>query len=223
MTKVAALKSVTNATNGAAEIISHSEPYTVSVQLTGSADFLFHRWNCEAVDEKAKAAKNSKAKKTDDIESYVYRNEAGELCIPGEYLRQSIIHAAKFKQDPRSPRKSAMDLYKAGVVALTALAPISSAGSGVVRQDAARNGEAGTFATTWDYEDRRRVVIQRNGVNRVRPAMRAGWVAEFELMVLVPEYITTSDLLDTISTAGRLVGIGDFRPTYGRFGVTRFE
>lgn len=244
MTKVAALKSVANTTNGAAEIIAHSEPYTVSVQLTGSADFLFHRWNCEAVDEKARAAKNSKAKKTDDIESYVYRNDVGELCIPGEYLRQSIIHAAKFKQDPRSPRKSAMDLYKAGVVALTALAPVVSAslrlgadgrcqvGKGVAcrggeRQAAgageAWTGMAGQFATTWDYEDRRRVVIQRNGVNRVRPAMRAGWVAEFELMVLVPEYITTSDLLDTISTAGRLVGIGDFRPTYGRFGVTRFE
>lgn len=87
----------------------------------------------------------------------------------------------------------------------------------------ARHDEAGFFVTTWDYEDRRRVVVQRNGVNRIRPAMRAGWKAEFELMVLVPEYIQTSDLHDAISTAGRLVGIGDFRPTYGRFAVTRFE
>lgn len=225
-TAVQGLRAVSEATNGAAEIIGHSEPYTVSVQLTGSADLLLHRWNCEAVDEKAKAAKNSKAKKTDDINSYVYRNEAGELCIPGEYLRQSIIHAAKFKQDPRSPRKSAMDLYKAGVVALTALAPITpwgKASNGEAPLGEACKGKAGQFATTWDYEDRRRVVIQRNGVNRVRPAMRAGWVAEFELMVLVPEYIQTGDLLDTISTAGRLVGIGDFRPTYGRFSVTRYE
>lgn len=226
-----AVKAVSEVTNGAAEIIGAGEPYSVLVELTGTADFLFHRWNCEAVEEKSKAAKNSKAKKTDDVESYVYRNEAGELCIPGEYLRQSIIHAAKFKQDPRSPRKSAMDLFKAGVVALTALAPIHRSGlelpgrsrHGVVLSGDAGSGVAGQFATTWDYEDRRRVVIQRNGVNRVRPAMRAGWRAEFELMVLVPEYIQTGDLLDTISTAGRLVGIGDFRPTYGRFSVTRYE
>lgn len=204
MTKAAALKVVAqDKTNGAAAAIALCEPYTVSVAIEGSADFLFHRWNCEAVEEKAKAAKGSDAKKSDDIESYVYRTEAGELAIPGEYLRQSIIHAAKFRQDPRSPRKSAMDLFKAGVVALT---PLASVGQ-----------------TTWDYEDRRRVVIQRNGVNRVRPALRAGWKAEFELMVMTPEYIDRSMLNETIATAGRLIGVGDFRPTYGRFQVVGFQ
>jgi archaeosine-15-forming tRNA-guanine transglycosylase len=162
---------------------------------------LFHRWNPEAVEEKAKAAKNSRSKKTDDIESYVYRNEAGELCIPGEYLRQAIIHAAKYRQDPRSTRKSAMDLYKAGVQSLT---PLASLG-----------------LEKWDYEDKRRVVIQRSAVNRVRPAMKAGWKATFELMVGLPEYIHPNDLRDVITNAGRLVGLGDFRPTYGRFAISQ--
>lgn len=190
-------------TNGGASAIATCEPYTCTVSIKGTADFLFHRWNCEAVAEKAKAAKNSAAKKTDDIESYVYRNDAGELCVPGEYLRQSMIHAAKFRQDPRSPRKSAMDLYKAGVVALTNLASLG--------------------CNAWDYEDRRRVVIQRNGVNRVRPAMREGWQATFDVMVMLPEYISPADLNDIISTAGRLIGVGDFRPTYGRFQVIAFS
>jgi hypothetical protein len=190
-------------TNGGASAIAATEPYTCTVTICGTADFLFHRWNCEAVAEKAKAAKNSVAKKTDDIESYVYRNGDGELCVPGEYLRQSVIHAAKFRQDPRSPRKSAMDLYKAGVVTLT---PLASLG-----------------CKAWDYEDRRRVVIQRNGVNRVRPAMREGWRATFDVMVMLPEYIAPSDLNDVIATAGRLIGVGDFRPTYGRFQVTAFS
>lgn len=189
-------------TNGGKNTIEASQPYVVSVTLEGTADLLFHRWNPDAVDEKAKAAKGSKAKKSDDIESYVYRNDDGELCVPGEYLRQAIIHAAKFRQDPRSPRKSAMDLYKAGVVALTQLA---SLGKG-----------------TWDYEDRRRVVVQRNGVNRTRPAMKSGWKANFELLVNLPEYIPPRDLHDVVSAAGRLIGIGDFRPTYGRFAVTKW-
>lgn len=199
MNKVIALSEVTN---GARDTIEASIPYTAAVTIQGAADFLFHRWNCEAVDEKAKAAKGSKAKKSDDIESYVYRNDAGELCIPGEYLRMAIIGAAKFRQDPRSPRKSAMDLFKASVISLT---PLASLGT-----------------DKWDYEDRRRVVIQRNGVNRVRPAMRAGWKVTFDLMINLPEYVDRNVLRETIEQAGRLIGIGDFRPTYGRFGITQF-
>lgn len=191
------------ATNGGAATIEAGIPYRVAVQLTGAADLLFHRWNSQAVDEKAKAAKNSKAKKTDDIESYVYRNEAGELCIPGEYVRQAIVYAAKFRQDPRSPRKSAMDLYKAGVVPLTIL--------------------ASTGKTTWDYEDTRRVVVQRSGINRTRPALKAGWKAAFEFLILTPEYIGPMDLHAVLTQAGTLIGIADFRPTFGRFGVTSYE
>ena len=76
-------------------------PYSVAVTVQGNSDFLFHRWNCESVAEKSLAAKGSKAKKTDDLESYVYRNDNGNLAIPGEYLRQAAIETAKYKQDPR--------------------------------------------------------------------------------------------------------------------------
>lgn len=190
-------------TNGAFETINASIPYSVHLTLTGVADLLFHRWNCESVDAKAKAAKNSKAKKSDDVETYVWRNEEGELCLPGEYLRQSIIHAAKYKQDPRSPRKSAMDLFKAGIVASTQLASLG--------------------VKDWDYLDTRRVTIQRNGINRTRPAMRHGWKADFVLEVLTPEYIESPLLMEVLTTAGRLIGLGDFRPTFGRFAITHYE
>ena len=54
-------------------------------------------------------------------------------------------------------------------------------------------------------------------------AMRAGWKAEFVLEILTPEYIDPTLLQDVTNTAGRLVGVGDFRPTYGRFFIDRFE
>ncbi len=190
-------------TNGAKTTVEGGIPYRVLVELAGTTDLLFHRWNPEAVDEKAKAAKNSKAKKTDDIESYVYRDDKGHLCIPGEYVRGAVITAAKFRQDPRSPRKSAMDLYKAGIVSLMPL--------------------ASTGAKDWDYLDTRRVVIQRSAVNRTRPALKAGWKAAFEFLILTPEYIAPMDLHAVLTQAGTLVGIADFRPTYGRFGITNFE
>lgn len=190
-------------TNGAASTIEMTQPYTAIVKIEGVSDILFHRWNVEGIDEKAKAAKGSKAKKTDDIASYVYRNEAGELCLPGEYLRMAIVNAAKFKQDPRSPRKSAFDLMKAAVINLT---PLASLG-----------------VKDWDYEHRCRVTIQRNGITRSRPAMKAGWKAEVQLMVNLPEYVSPQLLNELIVNAGRLIGVGDFRPTYGRFVVTSFD
>lgn len=189
--------------NGGESAIEFSYPYSVAVTVEGSCPILFHRWNCDAVEAKAKAAKGSAAKKNDDIESYVYRNEAGEICLPGEYLRQSIIMAAKFRQDPRSPRKSAMDLFKAAVISLTDLASLG--------------------ATEWDFEDRRRVTVQRNGITRIRPAMREGWKATVQLMVNIPEYVSPTLLRSVLDDAGRLVGVGDFRPTYGRFTVSNWE
>lgn len=178
-------------------------PYFVDCTVEGVSDLLFHRWNSDAIEEKAAAPKNSLAKRSDNLEAYVYRTDEGEIAMPGEYLRGALVSAARFRQDPRSPRKSAMDLYRAGVVCLTQLAPMG--------------------VKTWDYEDKRRVVVQRSGVNRIRPAMRRGWRASFTLQINTPEYIEPLDILQTLEMAGRLVGVGDFRPTFGRFIVTNSQ
>lgn len=195
-------------TNGALQDIEVSQPYVANITLQGVVDLLFHRWNVEEVESKGKAAKGSKQKKTDNVESYVFRDDGGFLCIPGEYLRQAIIHAAKFRQDPRSPRKSAMDLFKAGVLSLTVLAQII-------------HDEQPMKA--WSYEHKCRVTIQRNAITRVRPAIKTGWQASFQIMVNLPEYIRPDDLHDVITNAGRLIGLADFRPTYGRFQVVEFK
>lgn len=195
-------------TNGAKEVVDDLMPYTATVRIKGVADLLFHRWNVEAVAEKAVAAKGSKAKKTDNVESYVYRDEGGIICMPGEYLRGAIIGASKFRQDPRSPRKSAMDLFKAAVVPLSQLAPVIVAGKP---------------ADEWQYEHACRAQVQRNGVTRVRPAFKVGWECEIELLVNLPQYVSPELLNEVIVDAGRLIGLADFRPTYGRFQVTKFE
>jgi hypothetical protein len=75
----------------------------------------------------------------------------------------------------------------------------------------------------WDYEHKCRVMVQRNGVTRVRPAMKAGWNVDVDLMVNLPEYIAADALHDVLVNAGRLIGVGDFRPTYGRFAIRRFD
>lgn len=183
--------------------ISASRPYTVAATIEGVSPILFHRWSNEDVAAKAKASKNSRAKKSDNLEAYVYRTPEGNIAVPGEYIRGSLIGAAKFQQDPRSPRKSAMDLFKAGVI---------------VTSEMCDTGQA-----DWDYIDRRRVMIQRNGVTRERPALTAGWSVTCDLLVNLPEYIDPAFLHTVLVDAGRLVGIADYRPTYGRFSLIRWE
>jgi hypothetical protein len=183
--------------------ISMSNPYRVEATIKGTSDILFHRWSCEGVEAKTNAAKGSRAKKTDDIETYIYRCDDNTIGIPGEYLRGSIINAAKFRQDPRSPRKSAQDLFKAGIVSLTEVASLGK--------------------ITWDKLHQGRVVVQRNAITRTRPCFLKGWEATFIFLILLPEYIPIDIFSQVVSEAGRLIGIGDFRPTYGRFSVINIK
>lgn len=198
-----AATALNNVGNDASNDVELQVPYMVEAQIEGSAPFLFHRWSVEAIEEKAKAKKGSRAKKEDNVDSYLYRDENGLLAIPGEYFRQAVIHAAKFKQDPRSPRKSAMDLFKAGIATLNEYCSLG------VKEP--------------DYLDRRRVVVQRSGITRTRPAMHAGWKCAVQFQVLLPEYIDQQLVNETLQYAGRVVGVGDFRPSFGRFIVTKFE
>lgn len=194
---------ISSVSNDAADHFNGLIPYQVEFTLEGVSALLFHRWSVEAVAAKANAAKNSKAKKTDDVDSYVYRCEDGTIALPGEYVRMAMVEVGRYRQDPRSPRKSARDLYKAAFVPLTELASLGKA--------------------DWDYLDQRRVTVQRNGVTRVRPAFLAGWQATFVFQVVIPEYIAPPEVLDVLGQAGRVVGVADFRPTYGRFQVVKFD
>lgn len=188
---------------------SISVPFTIQISIEGVADLLFHRYSADEVAEKGAAAKGSRAKKTDNVEAYLYRDADGYICMPGRYLQRAIQEAGRFQQDPRSPRKSALDLCKAGLVVTPILARLIPASAEGPTQE-------------WDYLDRQRVVVQRSAVTRVRPAFSMGWRCEMEIMSLLPEYLTPSFVRKLADDAGRFIGLADFRPTYGRFSITRW-
>jgi hypothetical protein len=183
------------------QIISMSEPYRLRASIVGVAPILFHAWNIEAVEEKANAKKGSDAKKTDNVESYVYRTDDGHIGIPGVAFAACIREAGRYEKDPRSPRKSAMDLIRAGVVPLDIVAPLDP------------------LTKEWDFEHRARVTVQRAAITRTRPAMNAGWAVTFDLLINTPEYLSVGFMSSLIANAGRLCGLCDHRPTYGRFAV----
>lgn len=67
-----------------------------------------------------------------------------------------------------------------------------------------------------DHIDYRPVVVTGRRTMRARPIIPAGWTSthHFELLT---DVIDPRDLAPILERAGRLVGIGDWRPTYGTF------
>ena len=195
-------------TNGAEAYLGMAEPWAVKIRLRGVAPMLMHRWNSESIEEKAGGPRGSIQRKTDDVESYVWRNEQGYICLPGEYVRQSILGASKRISDPTNVRKRAVDLFKASIIATTELAPILV------------NGKP---CKEWELLDRRRVRVQQAGITRSRPAFLAGWEAELGFVNLSPELISFDLFHNRLVSAGRLDVVADFRPSYGRFSILHIE
>lgn len=191
--------------NGGQEDIDITKPYRAIITVVGTAPILFHRWDVEAVAEKGKAAKGSKSKKTDNVESYVYRNGDGYIGVPGVNFAASLQEAGRYESDPRSPRKSLRDLIKASVIPLDAVALFEPK------------------RKAWDYEDRCRAPVQRQGITRIRPALKEGWKISFVVMVTLPQYVSPELLNKLANSAGLIAGLCDHRPTYGRFTVAGFQ
>lgn len=65
------------------------------------------------------------------------------------------------------------------------------------------------------FVDYRAVVVQRNRTMRARPRFDT-WSLDVEL-IIDDSAINPKDVFTSFETAGRLIGIGDFRPRFGRF------
>jgi hypothetical protein len=70
------------------------------------------------------------------------------------------------------------------------------------------------------FELRKGVVISGSRVIRVRPMIPAGWSLTFTLEYDDTVIVDQQSLLRSMVDAGALVGLGDWRPKYGRFSVT---
>jgi hypothetical protein len=203
--KVKDLENAGPLTNGDEPVELVGEEYAVEVEVEGKSPLLMHRWDSQAVADKAAASKGSKAKKSDNLESYVYRDADGYLSIPGRAIAACLREAARSMQDPRSPRKSLRDLVKASLL----VEPL--------------NARIQPETKEWHYIDRQRVLVQRAAITRERPAIREGWSLKFTVVCLAGEYINQQLLHDLITRSGRFVGLLDGRPEYGQFRVVSFK
>lgn len=175
----------------------------VKVKIKGISALLMHQFSMKDQDVKSKA-KNQK-RTEDDVESYLYKDEDGNLVQPSTHIIGTLKRAGAKFQIPGQGKLTYKNLMGSGAV--------------IVDPDMIPHEHQ-------SYEiDRRSVVVMRARITRSRPMLKK-WALSFELEY-DEEEIPKSVLKELLDYAGRRVGIGDFRPEkggpFGRFMVTKFE
>lgn len=190
-----------------------------NVTIQGTADLLMNAF--EVVGNAPPSVRAGAAKDySDEWIKKLYLLGDGTVYQPEAHLIGCLIKAAVTEKVPGRRGKTYKDTVKGGVFIEPACIPhkanLADFEKGPVLTGPAPDGEQYVA-----YVDRRPVRVQRAMVIRYRPALRKGWELTFKVQALDNDFQPAA-LKAILDTAGREVGIGDFRPRFGRFMVTQF-
>ena len=196
---------------------------TYNVTIQGTADLLMNAFPMtEATPSEKGSTKATVAKDwSQEWREKLYALDDGTVYQPEAHLIGTLVKAAVTEKIPGRRGKTYRDAVSGGVFIEPACVPhqvcVADFEQAPVITGPAPDGFKGRV-----YIDRRPVRVQRARVMRLRPALRKDWKLSFQLQVLDDDFqmVTLKNILDT---AGREVGIGDFRPRFGRFIVIQFE
>lgn len=173
----------------------------ISVKIRGIAPLLHHAYK-ETMEERQTKRKTVNLSKEEEAKDALYTDEKGEIYQPSNHIEGALIKASSnFKW---SGKKTYKDLMKSAIL--------------VEPQEI-------YFPESKNYKiDVRTAVIPatRGRVFAIRPRWDK-WTMEFSIIVMDAENIANETLKQILEYAGRFIGIGTFRPKFGRFEVTKFE
>jgi hypothetical protein len=174
--------------------------YKVEVKIKGVVPLLQHRFPTEKAEKKSVRSTGDRSEEyAKEAVNALYKDERGMIYQPADHILGALAKAAgDFKITGRG-RKTYRDMFKSSVV---------------VTPDAIPHEKP-----TWEV-DRRPVVIKGSRILRERPKFM-DWSLSFNIEVL-EDQLPDEVLKDVLEQAGK-VGIGDYRPRFGRFMVTKFE
>ena len=192
------------------------------IHLKGTAPLLMHNSRlANPLDPAAKALKKATSKRTktdDDHEEIARLEHAGSLYldsdvgpyIPSDNIWRALFDAAKkHKFGVKLKEGVVFDANLHGPKTIAGVNPLSYAGT-------ARTAEA-----LWKDENYRHLASVKIGTSRTmrcRPVFR-DWQVE-AVGFLDPNILDFADLVLVAGTAGQVIGLGDWRPKYGRFEAT---
>jgi hypothetical protein len=183
--------------------------HTLACTITGVSPLIMHNGQlADPLNPLVKALKklSSKRDKTEaDLEELARLEWYGSLylqdgapCMPGELLEAHLVESAKKRK--KGPQTKA-GLYCNGNFPL--------------RYDGPRDPDV-----LWADPAYRLTVgarVQRNRVMRTRPIFRE-WAVTFEV-TYNDSLLNAADILDLLRLGGESIGLGDWRPKFGRFVV----
>lgn len=188
--------------------------YSVDIKIRGDAPLMQHRFPMPDLKDMVKGGKKQTGATdyTQEWREYFYSNGDGEIHQPAGHFEGAMVKAAVNFKIQGKRGKTYKDLFRAAVFVTPEHIP-----HGVKVPD-----ELDTDGDKPLYLDMRPVVVNRARVVRIRPTFKAGWELEFTIEV-IDDQIAAELVQDVLVLAGKTVGIGDFRPKFGRFSVIRFE
>ncbi len=189
--------------------------YAVQCSITGIAPLMQHRFPIppDVLNPKGATKVTGARDFSQEWREYFYATPKGQIYQPSSHLESAMVKAAaQFKISGRRG-KTYKDLFQANVI----VSPEKVLHRGMKVPD-----ELDADADKPMYLDIRPVIVERHRVVRIRPAFKAGWQLDFEVQV-IDDQLSDQVLNDVLVLAGKTVGIGDYRPKFGRWIVSKFE
>ena len=187
--------------------------YTVDCTIKGIAPLMQHRFPMPDLSTMSKGGHRSTGGKdyTQEWREYFYETDDGEIYQPSSHIEGALVKAAVNFKVAGKRGKTYKDLIVANVVVDPERIP----------HNVKVPDELDADADKQLYLDVRPVIVQRARVVRIRPCFKPGWELSFTTQVLDDE-IQPDLLQDIMTLAGKAVGIGDYRPKFGRFNVVEY-
>lgn len=188
--------------------------YLVDCEIEGLAPLLQHRFATPELADLTQGGRRvtGAVDYSEEWREYLYRTPGGKIGQPAIHIEQAMIKAAGAFKITGRRGATYKELFKASVFVTPE----------VLSHEIALPETLTTNAEEAVYLDIRPVVIQKARVVRLRPALRKGWRLSFVIEV-VDDQIPAPMLREVLELAGKTGGIGDYRPRFGRFMVTRFQ
>lgn len=183
--------------------------YTVNVSIRGISPLMQHRYSLTAAKQASPNA--GQPDHSQEWRQALYADKNG-IYQPSDHILGTMTKAAAAFKISGKRGKTFKDLIQSSIV----ITPDH------ISHNIPVPAELDDDADKPLYIDVRPVVVVRARVLRYRPMFKAGWLLSFVLEVADDE-IPANTLSEILSYAGKAVGIGDFRPRFGRFMVERFE
>jgi len=176
----------------------------IDVTITGTRPLLMHAIPKDFGQKKV--GRGAQPDPKEDAEAAMYRDKDGKIAIPSINLLSSLRKAATDYKVPGKARKTFRDLIFSGVQFASAYIPLNCNGTKPEK--------------AWEI-DLQPVNIQRAKIIRARPRFDE-WSLSFQ-MEIVDDLIQPKVLQDMLESAGRFIGLCDYRPLFGLFKVDKFE